>query len=272
MMHGENEANPEAETGEAFLRLFSIIKTLRGPDGCPWDKKQTPASLAPSLIEESYEFIEAAGDNNKDNMREELGDIFLLVTMISYMLEQDRSFSLSDVLHEISDKLIRRHPHVFGDMKKEDAGEVIELWKQIKRDVEKKKEVDSITEEIPRSLPPLERAFMMQKKVSKVGFDWEKGEDVEKKIIEEIEELKEELKDGHISGTEEEIGDILFSIVNFSRFLDVDPAIALHRTNQKFVTRFRYIEEKMKAAGKELSSDNFTMMDEFWNEAKKRTH
>jgi tetrapyrrole methylase family protein / MazG family protein len=267
-MNRHSESPADTKTGEAFLRLFSIIKTLRGPEGCPWDKKQTPTSLAPSLIEESYEFIEAAGGKDRDNMREELGDIFLLVTMISYMQEQNNSFTVSEVLHDISDKLVRRHPHVFGDMKKEDAGEVIELWNQIKRDVENKKEVDSITEEIPRSYPPLERAYKLQKKVSRLGFDWDRSQEVTHKVIEELDELREELKNGSVSGTEEEIGDVLFSLVNLSRFLNIDPAVALHRTNQKFVKRFRYIEEKMKSAGKELSKDNFSLMDAFWNEAK----
>ncbi len=269
--------NSHADAGEAFVRLLGIIETLRSPEGCPWDKKQTPSSLAPNLLEEAYEFIDAVENGDTENMREELGDLYLLVSMISFMNDEEHRFSVSDVLHEISDKLVRRHPHVFGEEKKENAEEVVELWNSIKRNVENKKSLDSITEEIPRSLPPLERAFKIQKKVSTVGFDWNEAREVKKKVVEELGELIETLEDDSAPNnytygdTEEELGDVLFSIVNLSRLLKLDPAIALHHSNQKFVRRFRYIEEQMKSRGEELSKDNFEIMDRLWEEAKTDT-
>ncbi|MFP4618538.1 MAG: nucleoside triphosphate pyrophosphohydrolase, partial [Spirochaetaceae bacterium] len=244
----------------AFARLFSIIKTLRGPDGCPWDIKQTPHTLAPNILEEAYELIDALTHGDTLNTREELGDLYLLVTMISYMYEQEDDFTVSEVLHEVSDKLVRRHPHVFGDMKKEDAGEVVELWNSIKKNVEKKERVDSITEEIPRTLPPLERSYKLQKKASKAGFDWDSSWEVKKKVVEELKELIQAIESEEPAGKreEEELGDVLFSLVNLSRYLEIDPAIALHTTNQKFVRRFQYIEEVMKKEGRELSRENFS--------------
>ena len=259
--------------GDAFLRLLSIIETLRGPEGCPWDRKQTPSSLAPNLIEEAYEFIDAVTNDDDANMREELGDLYLLVTMISYMHQQNDNFTVSEVLDEISDKLVRRHPHVFGDMKKEDAEEVVELWNNIKKNVENKKQVDSITEQVPRTLPPLERSFKLQKKASKVGFDWDDSAGVKKKVVEELQELIDAIESESETGEkeEEELGDILFSLVNLSRFLDIDPAVALHKTNQKFVSRFRYIEDRMREDGMELSKEHFDTMDRLWEEAKRNT-
>ncbi|MFO7850275.1 MAG: nucleoside triphosphate pyrophosphohydrolase, partial [Spirochaetia bacterium] len=267
------DKNGKDDTSGAFDRLFSIIKTLRGPEGCPWDIKQTPHTLAPNILEEAYEFIDALSNKDTPNMREELGDIYLLVTMISYMYEQENGFTVKDVLDEISDKLVRRHPHVFGDMKKEDAGEVIELWNSIKKNVEKKEKVNSITEQVARTLPPLERAYKLQKKASEVGFDWNKSSEVKNKVVEELKELIEVIESEEPAGEreEEELGDVLFSIVNLSRFLKIDPAVALHSTNQKFVRRFQYIEEKMEMEGKELSKENFALMDRLWEEAKDKT-
>ncbi len=266
-----HESTAHRSEGDSFRRLISVIETLRSPEGCPWDRKQTPSSLAPNILEEAYEFIDALHNGDTANMREELGDLYLLVSMISYMQQQENSFSISEVLEEISEKLVRRHPHVFGDEKKEDPEEVVELWNSIKKNVENKKSVDSLTEKVPRTLPPLERSYKLQQKVAKVGFDWNDSTDVKKKVVEELQELIEVIESDETPGDreEEELGDVLFSVVNLARFLEIDPAVALHKTNQKFVERFKYIEENMKADGRELSKENFTLMDRLWEEAKR---
>lgn len=271
------------ETGEkerkdlenSFLEFYRIVKTLRAPGGCPWDRKQTPGSLSPNLLEEVYELVDALENKDMENEREELGDIFLVTTMIAAIGEENGKYTLSEVLNEISEKLIRRHPHVFGDEVKEDPDEVVELWNHIKKNVENKNEgkPESIFDRIPRTMPPLERSYKIQKKAAKVGFDWENIEDVFGKLSEEIEELEECLvKHGAGSKHEEiesEVGDVLFSIINISRFLEIDPAIALNRTNKKFLGRFAYIEKHMGKSGKELSRENFKQMDRLWEESKK---
>src|SRR6056297_3033516 len=190
----ELEEKERQELSLAFTDFYRIIKTLRGPVGCPWDKKQTPKSLAPNLIEESYELVEAIENNDIPNIREEIGDLFLVAGMISEIYSESNtdSFSLAHVLSEVSEKLVRRHPHVFGDIKKDDPEEVIELWNHIKKNVEKNGDsFESINDSIPRSLPPLERAFKIQKKVAKVGFDWENVLGAKDKLTEELAELDE---------------------------------------------------------------------------------
>lgn len=271
----ESNEKSRAELQESFFEFYRIVKTLRAPGGCPWDRKQTPGSLSPNLLEEVYELVDALENNDLANEREELGDIFLVTTMIATIGEENEKYSLSDVLREISEKLVRRHPHVFGDEVKEDPEEVVELWNHIKKNIEKKNEgkAESIFDKIPRTMPPLERSYKIQKKAAKVGFDWEKIEDVFVKLREEIVELEECLvKHGSGSKHEEienEVGDVLFSIINISRFLGIDPALALNRTNKKFLNRFAYIEENMKNSGDELSAENFDKMDRLWEESKK---
>lgn len=258
----------------AFVDFYRIIKTLRGPEGCPWDRKQTSKSLAPNLIEESYELFEAIDNNDTDNVREEIGDIFLVAGMIAQINAEENRFTLSEVLSEVSDKLVRRHPHVFGDVVKENPEEVVELWNHIKKNVEKDgSKFESINDSIPRSLPPLERAYKIQKKVAKVGFDWDELQSVKDKLAEELAELDEctTHPEQHLhADIEEEIGDVLFSIINLSRHLKVDPAVALHKTNQKFVDRFRYIEQQMHAENRSMDSSEFTRMDQLWEEAKQK--
>jgi tetrapyrrole methylase family protein/MazG family protein len=267
---------PFSRETEAFRRLLDIIATLRGPEGCPWDRKQTPETLAPNLLEETYELIDAIESGDTDNEREELGDLYLLVSMISYIHQQNGTFDISSILQEIGDKLVRRHPHVFGEEKKENPEEVKELWNSIKKDVEQKDEVDSVTEEIPRSLPPLERSYKLQKKVSKVGFDWEHRTGPVEKMMEELRELEELLQGEdtvrehlHNGNVEEEIGDLLFSLVNVCRFFDIDPSVALHKTNAKFVHRFQHIERRFRERQLPLDGEHFDEMERFWQEAKK---
>ncbi len=258
----------------ACTDFYRIIKALRGPEGCPWDRKQTPKSLAPNLIEESYELVDAIENNDIPNIREEIGDLFLVAGMISEIYSESNtdSFSLAHVLSEVSEKLVRRHPHVFGDIKKDDPEEVIELWNHIKKNVEKNGDsFESINDSIPRSLPPLERAFKIQKKVAKVGFDWENVLGAKDKLTEELAELDECIHnpESHSKDSlEYEIGDVLFSIINVARHLDIDPALALHKTNQKFTGRFRYIEQEMYKSNKKMSSEEFDLMEKLWKDSK----
>ena len=262
------------QLSSAFIDFYRIIKTLRSPEGCPWDRKQTPKSLAPNLIEESYELVDAIDSNDIPNIREEIGDIFLVASMIAHIHFETEHFTLAEILSEVSEKLVRRHPHVFGDIQKDNPEDVVELWNHIKKNVEKNGEsFESINDSIPRSLPPLERAYKIQKKVAKVGFDWKDIRGVKDKLSEELAELEEctTHPDEHSqSDLEEEIGDVLFSIINVARHLKIEPAVALHKTNQKFAERFRYIEEVMHKERRAMSKDEFDRMDELWEEAKSK--
>jgi tetrapyrrole methylase family protein/MazG family protein len=255
---------------QAFSRLYDVIVQLRAPDGCPWDKEQTPATLRKDLLEETYECIEAIDEKDAAHTKEELGDLFLLVTMISYMHEQENSFTLSDVLNNVSDKLIRRHPHVFGDVKVSDSNEVLDNWAKIKIEQEGRAPKDSILDEVSSALPPLDKAFKLQKKASKIGFDWSSANDVFAKIDEEINEVKDVLHQPNLN-TEElegELGDLLFSVVNLCRFLKIDASMALQRTNNKFTKRFKHVEKRMKETNQSMTNENLKLMDSFWDEAK----
>ncbi len=253
---------------EAFDRLYDIIRTLRSPEGCPWDREQTPSTLRPALVEEMYECIEAIDNNDTEHIKEELGDLFLLITMISYMHEQEGSFTVSGPLQSISDKLIRRHPHVFGESRVEGTAEVLEQWNRIKETIEGREKKNSVLDKVARGLPPLERAYQLQKRASKAGFDWKNQEPVWEKVHEELRELHEAKQQADPLAIEEEFGDLIFSMINLSRFLDIDPALALEKTNRKFYTRFRHVEKTMKEQGLEMSPDKFKIMDQFWEDAK----
>ncbi len=264
MNKNENLSN----SGNAFKKLLEVIMKLRSPEGCPWDKKQTLKSLIPNLFEETFECIDAIDNNDIENTMEEIGDLYLLVVMLSYILEQSSEFTIKDVLNTITDKLIRRHPHVFSDKKVESVEEVLDLWQDIKTNVEGRSRKDSILDTIPLSYPPLERAYKIQNKVSKVGFDWESSKDVLNKIKEEITELENELITENHELAEIEMGDILFSVINLSRFLKIDPVLALHKTNQKFTKRFKYVEKEIKKKGKILKETPLNEMDYYWEKAK----
>jgi tetrapyrrole methylase family protein/MazG family protein len=257
----------------AFGRLCGIVRRLRGPGGCPWDREQNPSTLRDDLVEETYECIEAIDEEDPPHVREELGDLFLLVTMIAYMHEQEGFFTISGVLEGISEKLIRRHPHVFagtGDANLSSA-EVLDNWAKIKVEQEGRAPKDSLLDEVSRSLPPLERACKLQKKAAKGGFDWPTIEGVLAKLREELEETEEVLSgDEPAAGgrLEEELGDLLFSAVNLCRRLKVEPQAALRRANAKFTRRFKYVEKVMKENGQELGPGNLELMDRLWEEAK----
>jgi tetrapyrrole methylase family protein/MazG family protein len=252
----------------AFKDLYDIIVRLRAPDGCPWDREQTPQTLRGGLIEETYECVEAIDEQNPAHIKEELGDLFLLVTMLSYMHEEAGFFSVSQVLRGISEKLIRRHPHVFGNLAVKDSAEVLDNWAKIKVEQEGRAPKDSLLDEVSRSLPPLDRAYKLQKKAAKAGFDWLSAEDVIAKVAEELEEVKEAAASSDLGAVESELGDLLFSAVNLCRFLHIEPSVALQRTNGKFTSRFKYVEKKMRETDHEMKQENLTVMERFWEEAK----
>jgi tetrapyrrole methylase family protein/MazG family protein len=258
--------NPE----QAFLRVYEIMKKLRSPGGCPWDREQTPGSIRANLIEEAYECIEAVSSGDTAHIKEELGDVYLVATFMAYMYEQEGAFSVGDVLSGLSDKLVRRHPHVFGNTSSADTSDkVLAQWKDIKITVEGKKPKDSVLDEVSQALPPLERAYKIQKKAAKAGFDWTGIDDVWAKVREETEEVRAACAGGGQDKVEDEIGDLFFSLINLARFLNIDPSLALSRAALKFSRRFKEVEKRMKEQGLPLGRENFPVMDSLWNEVKK---
>ena len=305
-----NEYPDEKNTRDAvaaFSRFLDTIHTLRAPGGCPWDRDQTPLSMRRELIEEAFEAADALSQQDAGHSKEELGDVLLNALMISYMHEQAGAFTVADTFNELTDKLIRRHPHVFPQSEgaSEAKGavtnstEVLNQWDRIKENVEGRKAA-SILDEVPVGFPPLLRAFKMQKKAAKKGFDWKELEPVVGKVREELDEVQDavcamqrvlpshddgrnhtaqtaepftvhaspELNDAQLH-VEEEVGDLLFAVVNYARKLGVDPETALNRTNQKFYRRFTYVEQKMQESGIPMDCDHLAEEDAFWDEAKK---
>jgi tetrapyrrole methylase family protein/MazG family protein len=255
---------------KAFSRVYEVMKKLRSPGGCPWDREQTPSSVRNNLIEEAYECVEAIGSGEASHIREELGDVYLVATFMAYMYEQEGAFTLADVLDGLADKLIRRHPHVFGAQSDADTPQkVVAQWNDIKVRLEGKNPKDSAIDGVSQSLPPLERAYKIQKKAAKAGFDWTRAEDVWAKVGEETQEARAACAVGGAAKIEEEIGDLFFSLVNLARFLKIDPSLALSRAVTKFSRRFREVERRMKEKGLALGKDNFAQMDSLWDEVKK---
>lgn len=253
-----------------FSQLRRIIAELRGPNGCPWDKKQTHESLRKYLLEESYELVEAINEGDIDHIIEELGDVLLQVMLHSQIGEDDGYFSIDDVIEGISDKMIRRHPHVFGEEQAESVDDVMKHWQNAKKK-EAKEEKESVLAGINLALPHLMQAFELQKKAAKVGFGWPNVEEAWEKVKEEILEFQAELEEANNKEKiENEFGDVLFSLVNIARFYKVDPELAIFQTNKKFIKRFSYIEEKVKEAGKEWSQFSLEELDGYWNEAKRK--
>ncbi|MDR2536613.1 MAG: nucleoside triphosphate pyrophosphohydrolase [Treponema sp.] len=248
----------------AFKGLYDIVARLRAPDGCPWDREQTPQTLRGALIEETYECVEAIDEQDPAHIKEELGDIFLLATMIAYMQEEAGFFSVSQVLEGIGEKLVRRHPHVFGNQTVKDSAEVLENWAKIKVEQEGRKPKDSILDEVSQSLPPLDRAYKLQSKAAKTGFDWTSVDEVFDKVQEELEEVRTAPQEA----LEGELGDLLFSVVNLCRFLHIEPSVALQRTNAKFTSRFKYVEKNIHETGLSTTSEKLALMNRFWEEAK----
>ena len=262
--------------GKSFERLYKIVQKLRSPEGCPWDKEQTPLTMRAPLIEETFEAVDAISNNETNHTKEELGDVFLNASMISSMYEENDDFTIVQVLNEVCDKIIRRHPHVWKESEgsssvvegsEKNAEKVLEQWEAIKQKVEGRKKKSSL-EEISYGLPPLLRAYKIQKKAAKKGFDWKDTDGPWSKIQEELVELKEASKSLSQEEIQEELGDVLFSVVNLARHLKVDPVLALASTNEKFKRRFCYVEEKMESSGIEMKQENLEIMDKFWDEGK----
>lgn len=262
-------------TDSKFKEFVEIVKRLRKE--CPWDREQTNDSIKAATIEEAYEVVEAIEKKNFDELKNELGDLLLHVVFHTIIASEKNDFDIDDVIDSIREKLIRRHPHVFGEVKVSGSEDVKKNWEEIKM----KEGRNALLDGVPEMLPALQRAHRLQEKASKVGFDWEKKEDVWKKVIEEIEEMHEvEVKKQNSKSSDEEklyeileseVGDVFFALVNYSRFLGINPENALRRTNTKFIQRFGYVEEKIKAKGKKLSESNLKEMDFYWEESKKIT-
>lgn len=254
-----------------FTDFVNIVKKLR--QECPWDREQTNDSIKHSTIEEAYEVVEAIDNNDYDELKKELGDLLLHVVFHSVIAEGMSKFTIDEVIDSITEKLIRRHPHVFGAAAVKDAEQVKRNWENSKL----KEGREYILEGVPESLPALQRAHRLQEKAAKVGFDWENKSDVWKKVIEEIEEMHqmEKLKSQTSKVTHEineklenEVGDVFFALVNYARFLGINPENALRKTNRKFIDRFKYVEDKLKAIGKSPSDSSLEEMDKYWNESK----
>lgn len=247
---------------EAFERLLNIMSDLRTQ--CPWDKKQTIDSLRNLSIEEIYELNEAILNKDYANIKEELGDVFLHLVFYAHIAEEENRFNVADVLNAQCDKLIHRHPHIYGNEKAETEEEVLKNWEKLKLKEGKK----SILEGVPSSMPSINKAYRMQEKTAKVGFEWEKLEQVWDKVEEEKLELEEAVKSNNKDDIEDELGDLFFALINYARFLKIDPEAAIERTNKKFKQRFEYIEAVTKKNGLSLDNLTLTEMDEIWNQAK----
>ena len=247
---------------EALDRLLTIMDELRAQ--CPWDKKQTMESLRYLTIEETYELGDAILEQDMNEIKKELGDLLLHIFFYAKIGSETRDFDIADVAHDMSEKLIQRHPHIYGDVEVQDEEDVKRNWEAIKMKEGKK----SVMQGVPVSLPALVKANRIQDKAAGAGFDWEAPGQVLEKVKEELSELQHELNQGDTSRIESEFGDVLFSLVNYARFLDINPENALERTNKKFIDRFTYIEEKAKEAGRSLEDMSLSEMDAIWNEAK----
>ena len=248
---------------EAFERLLVIMDELRAQ--CPWDKKQTMETLRHLTIEEVYELGDAILDNDLEEVKKELGDILLHIIFYSKIGSESNAFDIADVCNAISDKLVERHPHIYGNVEVKDDEDVKRNWEQIKLKEGKK----SVLEGVPKSLPALVKANRIQDKAAGVGFDWEEPHQVWEKVEEELQEFQNEVQLNHTDRMENEFGDVLFSLVNYARFLNINPENALERTNKKFIKRFQYLESKAKELNRSLHEMTLAEMDVFWEEAKK---
>ena len=249
---------------EAFSRLLEIMDVLR--EQCPWDKKQTMESLRYLTIEELYELSDAILDKDMEEIKKELGDILLHVVFYARIASESNDFDISDVIHSVCDKLIHRHPHIYGDVRVSNEVEVKENWEKLKLKEGKK----SVLEGVPKSLPAIVKAFRIQEKVRGVGFDWENKNQVWEKVLEEIEELKEAEQKGNQDKIESEFGDVLFALTNYSRFINVNPEDALEKTNKRFIQRFKIMEQLIKNKNLQMEKMSLVELDKFWERAKKQ--
>lgn len=254
-----------------IARLLEIMAQLRNPDGgCPWDLEQDFRTIAPYTVEEAYEVADAIERNDMISLKDELGDLLFQTVFHAQMAREEGLFSFADVVDAISDKMVRRHPHVFADADLRTAEEQTDAWEQQKAAERKSKGAESLLADVPLGLPALTRAVKLQKRAARVGFDWTEARDVFSKIAEETEELAIAIESGDADKIEDEYGDLLFVLANLSRHLKVDPEAALRRTNEKFRRRFTYIEKSMRDAGRDLGDATLDEMEALWNEAKER--
>jgi nucleoside triphosphate diphosphatase len=261
------ETSCQGETG--LSSLLEIIRRLRSKDGCLWDRKQRKEDMAKYILEETYELIDAIDSGSSDAMKEEMGDLLFQVFFLASISEEDGEFMIPDIMKDVAEKMIRRHPHVFGNTKVNDIDEIKNNWEDIKRNIEKRNgNARGPFDNIPRSMPALRRAQKVTEVASKVGFDWGKTEEVLNKIEEELNEFKSALAANDTKCVRDEIGDLFFSLVNLSRFVNIDAEKSLTASIEKFVNRFSYIEKKLAERGKDPASASLKEMDDLWNEFK----
>ncbi len=258
-----------SETKDWLNELVLTMARLRAADGCPWDREQTHQSLKRYLVEESAELLDAIDDGDDDRLADELGDVLLQVAFHAQIAAEAERFDLQDVARRLCAKLIRRHPHVFGDAEVNDAAGVVVKWEEIKK-TERDDEPESVLGDIPKHLPALAQAEKIQRRAAKVGFDWAELKHLLPKLREELQELEVALHQEETAAVEAELGDLFFTIVNVCRFVDVDPEDALRRTNRKFRRRFAYVEDRVRSGDREFADCTLAELDEFWDEAKER--
>lgn len=251
----------------SFDDLVRLMTRLRGPEGCPWDREQSLSDLKPFVIEEAYEVVDAIDRDDRGSLLEEVGDLLLEAVFIAEITREEKSFDIYDSITAIHDKLVRRHPHVFGDVEAGDAEQVLVNWEKLKNE-ERKAENKSVLAGVPQSLPALLKASRLTEKAARVGFDWRRTEDVFDKIDEELAELREAVKGGDTASIEGEIGDLLFTIANIARKLEINSEEALQSTNRKFMRRFESMESAVRASGRNLDDLNLEEMDRLWDDAK----
>jgi len=253
---------------ENFTKVVALMERLRGDSGCPWDREQNRESLKPYLLEETYELLEAIEKEDIGEIKEELGDLLLQVVFHAEIARERGEFNIEQVLEILADKLVRRHPHVFGTESSKTAQEVLKRWEMIKRKEKKYQKRKSVLDGVPKELPALIRANLLQGRASRAGFDWQEQEEVWEKVQEELEELKQSLQEKKRERIEAELGDLFFSLVNLARFVKIDPEGALRKTNLRFYQRFHFMERKAKKKNKTFNSLSLLEMDKLWEEAK----
>jgi MazG family protein len=261
--------NEISKTNNTFGKLVEILDVLRGEKGCPWDREQDENTIVNYFLEEVYEAVDAVVSEDPQSLKEELGDVLMEVVFLTRIFKEKNEFTIHDVLEGINQKMIRRHPHVFGPQQIENSARVVDLWNQQKK---KEKERHSVLDGLATHLPSLLKAFQIGQRVSLFGFDWKLPLDALEKVREELDELEEALQADNKEQAAEEIGDVLFSMANISRHLDVNPEIALRQTNDKFSKRFRYIEERLKERGEKIGKVSLDELDILWEEAKEKTN
>lgn len=254
---------------KSFQDLVELMKRLRGPGGCPWDREQKYSDLKPYVIEEAYEVVDAIDRDDRESLKEEIGDLLLEAVFLAEIAREEGSFEIDDSITAIHDKLVRRHPHVFGDTRAESADAVVTNWERLK-EAERKKEDKSVLSGVPQSLPAMLKALRLTDKAARVGFDWRKTEDVFEKLEEEVNELKEAIGGKDPKEIENELGDLLFTLANVARRLKVNPEEALQATNRKFTDRFHAIEAELRSSGRTFDDATLEEMDAMWDRAKER--